>query len=98
MNGLRKRAVNGLADATARTQGTRLAPDQEISKSQARRMVENGASEFAGQKITDPNTQVAADAEAEFRAGRHRKGDRVKQPLVARITAEPDRTRRRVHP
>ncbi|GMU80770.1 MAG: tyrosine--tRNA ligase [Planctomycetota bacterium] len=65
-----------------------LAHDQEISKSEARRMVENGAFEFAGQKITDPNTQVAATAGAEFRAGRHRKGDRVKQPLVARITAE----------
>lgn len=62
-----------------------LAHDQEISKSEARRMVENGAFEFVGRKINDPNTQVAATAGAEFRAGRHRKGDRVKQPLHGRI-------------
>ena len=39
-------------------------------------MVENGAFEYAGEKISDPNTLVKVREGAEFRAGRHRKGER----------------------
>ncbi|HMQ17126.1 MAG TPA: tyrosine--tRNA ligase [Phycisphaerae bacterium] len=62
-----------------------LAHEQEISRSEARRMVEGGAFEYDGQKITDPNTQLAVRPGATFRAGRHRKGDRIKQPLLATV-------------
>lgn len=65
-----------------------LAHDREISKSEARRLVENGAFECEGRKITDPNHLVAAQAGKNFRAGRHRKGERVKQPLLAKIVLE----------
>ncbi|MBW7905045.1 MAG: tyrosine--tRNA ligase [Phycisphaerae bacterium] len=62
-----------------------LAHEQEISRSEARRMVEGGAFEYDGQKITDPNTQLAVRPGATFRAGRHRKGERIKQPLLAMV-------------
>ncbi len=62
-----------------------LAHDREISRSEARRMVEGGAFEFDGEKVTDPNRLLPAEAGRPFRAGRHRKGERTKQPLVAII-------------
>lgn len=62
-----------------------LAHEGEISRSEARRMVQGGAFEFDGKKITDPNQTVPAEAGKPFRAGRHRKGERIKQPLVAEI-------------
>lgn len=55
---------------------------QEISKSEARRMVEGGAFEYDGTRISDPNTPIKVEAGVEFRAGRHRTGERTKQPLV----------------
>lgn len=61
------------------------AHEREISKSDARRMVEGGAFEFDGQKVTDPNAPLPAEAGKEFRAGRYRKGEKIKQPLIARI-------------
>lgn len=64
-----------------------LAHDRELSRGEAKRMVEGGAFEFDGRKITDPNTLVKPEPGREFRAGRHRKGERVKQPLVAVIRA-----------
>lgn len=60
-----------------------LAHDRQISRSEARRMVEGGAFEFDGRKITDPNHPIEIRDGASFRAGRHRKGERVKQPLLA---------------
>jgi tyrosyl-tRNA synthetase len=62
-----------------------LAHDREISKSEARRMVAGGAFAYDGQKITDPNQTVPAEAGKTFRAGRFREGERVKQPLMARV-------------
>jgi tyrosyl-tRNA synthetase len=62
-----------------------LAHEQSISRSQARRMVQGGAFEYDGTKITDANALLPVADGAEFRAGRHRKGPRVKQPLIARI-------------
>ena len=62
-----------------------LAHDQEISRSEARRMIQGGAFEFEGEKITDPNQAVPIASGKTFRAGRHRKGERIKQPLIARI-------------
>lgn len=62
-----------------------LAHDREISKSQARRMVQGGAFTYAGAKVTDPNERLPVEDGQEFRAGRHRKGERVKQPLTARV-------------
>lgn len=62
-----------------------LAHECEISKAEARRMVQNGAFEYAGEKITDPNQPLSIAAGAEFRAGRHRKGERIKQPLIGVI-------------
>lgn len=62
-----------------------LAHDREISRSEARRMVENGAFEYDGQKITDPNALIPVAAGKIFRAGRHRKGEAVKQPLLAEV-------------
>ncbi|MBK8913465.1 MAG: tyrosine--tRNA ligase [Phycisphaerales bacterium] len=66
-----------------------LAHDREISRSEARRMVEGGAFEFDGRKITDPNEALPARDGAPFRAGRHRKGERVKQPLAATLALDP---------
>lgn len=62
-----------------------LAHEGEISKSEARRMVEGAAFEFDGEKVTDPNRTLPVTPGKLFRAGRHRKGERVKQPLVGRI-------------
>lgn len=62
-----------------------LAHEQEISKSEARRMVEGGAFSFDGRKVTDPNAVLTLRDGATFRAGRFRKGPRIKQPLVARV-------------
>lgn len=62
-----------------------LAHDREISRSEARRMVQGGAFEWDGQKITDPNQHIALASGKQFRAGRHRKGERIKQPLVATV-------------
>ncbi|MBU0639180.1 MAG: tyrosine--tRNA ligase [Planctomycetes bacterium] len=62
-----------------------LGHDREISRSEARRMVQGGAFLFEDEKITDPNHAVPAEAGKTFRAGRHRKGERIKQPLVASI-------------
>jgi len=61
-----------------------LAHGQEISKSEARRMVQNGAFEFDGKKETDPNARLTVAPGTLFRAGRYRSGERVKQTLVAR--------------
>ncbi|TWT41839.1 Tyrosine--tRNA ligase [Phycisphaerae bacterium RAS1] len=66
-----------------------LAHDRELSRGEAKRMVEGGAFEFDGRKITDPNALVTPAAGVQFRAGRHRKGERVKQPLIAVISSEP---------
>lgn len=61
-----------------------LAHGQEISKSEARRMVQNGAFEFDGNKETDPNARLTVNAGVLFRAGRYRSGERIKQTLIAR--------------
>jgi tyrosyl-tRNA synthetase len=60
-----------------------LAHEREISRSEARRMVEGGAFEYDGQKMTDPASTVRVADGTRFRAGRHRKGERIKQPLDA---------------
>ncbi|MFO0838896.1 MAG: tyrosine--tRNA ligase [Phycisphaerae bacterium] len=65
-----------------------LAHDREISRSEARRMAEGGAVEVGDRKCTDPNELIAIDEDLRFRAGRHRKGERIKQPLVARVRLE----------
>ncbi len=65
---------------------TWLAHEREISKSEARRMVENGAFEYEGERIVDPNQLIAPQAGHSYKAGRHRKGERIKQPLIARVT------------
>ena len=65
-----------------------LAHDREISRSEARRLVQGGAFEVAGQKITDPNHTIRLQAGATFRAGRHRRGERIKQPLVGIVVLE----------
>jgi tyrosyl-tRNA synthetase len=65
-----------------------LAHDREISKSEARRMVEGGAFALADEKITDPNQTVQLKTGQRFRAGRFRKGERIKQPLTARVILE----------
>jgi tyrosyl-tRNA synthetase len=65
-----------------------LAHEREISKSEARRMVEGGAFAFADEKITDPNQTVRLKTGQQFRAGRFRKGERIKQPLIARVMLE----------
>jgi len=62
-----------------------LAHGQGLSRSEARRMVQGGAFEYDGQRITDPNQMIALEAGRTFRAGRHRQGEQVKQPLVARV-------------
>ncbi len=65
-----------------------LAHEREISRSEARRMVQGGAFEYDGQKITDPNQALRVAADQAFRAGRHRKGEQIKQPLVGRIVLD----------
>ncbi len=65
-----------------------LAHDRELSRSEARRMVEGGAFEYEGRKVTDPNEMLPLSAGGVFRAGRHRKGERIKQPLIARVRLE----------
>lgn len=65
-----------------------IAHSREISKGDARRMVEGGAFEFAGAKVTDPNQLLALQPGVEFKAGRHRSGERTKQPLIARVVPE----------
>jgi tyrosyl-tRNA synthetase len=67
-----------------------LAHGQEISRSEARRMVENGAFEYDGQKVTDPNALLPVADGKVFRAGRHRKGESVKQPLLAEVVLNSD--------
>lgn len=62
-----------------------LAHGGEISRSEARRMVQGGAFALGGRRITDPNQNVPVVDGQEYRAGRYRKGERVKQPLIARI-------------
>ncbi len=62
-----------------------LAHEREISRSEARRMVEGGAFEVGARKCTDPNELIAAEDGLQFRAGRHRKGEKIKQPLLARL-------------
>ncbi len=64
------------------------AHEQELSKSEARRMVEGGAFEFEGEKIVDPNRVITVKPGVTFRAGRHRKGERVKQPFLARAIVQ----------
>ena len=63
-----------------------LAHEREISKSEARRMVQGGAFAWDGKKITDPNQTVTPRAGIQFRAGRFRKGERIKQPLLATVS------------
>lgn len=65
-----------------------LAHGGEISNSEARRMVQNGAFEYADEKITNANQMIAVRAGDLYRAGRHRKGELVKQPLVARVCVQ----------
>lgn len=65
-----------------------LAHNQELSRSEARRMVSGGAFQFDGQKITDPNAILTPKPGIQFRAGRHRSGELVKQPLLAEIALE----------
>lgn len=62
-----------------------LAHEREISRSEARRMVQGGAFAFEGQKITDPNQSIRVETGQQFRAGRFRKGERIKQPLIATV-------------
>ena len=62
-----------------------LAHDREISKSEARRMVQGGAFAYEGEKVTDPNQAIQPQAGHQFRAGRFRSGERIKQPLIACI-------------
>ncbi len=62
-----------------------LAHGRELSNSEARRLVKNGAFEFEGEKILDPTRAIAVREGQAFRAGRHRGGERAHQPLVARI-------------
>ena len=62
-----------------------LAHDCEITKSDARRMVKGGAFEFDGERIADPNATVKPEIGRRFRAGRHRKGEQIKQPLIAEV-------------
>jgi hypothetical protein len=51
-------------------------------------MVEGGAFALADEKITDPNQTVQLKTGQRFRAGRFRKGERIKQPLTARVILE----------
>jgi tyrosyl-tRNA synthetase len=60
-----------------------LAHEREISRSEAKRMVQGGAFAYRGEKITDPNRAIRVSTGDELRAGRRRKGEQIKQPLVA---------------
>lgn len=62
-----------------------LAHGAELSRSEARRLVQSGAFLYDGRKLTDPNAMVPVRAGVVIRAGRHRKGERIKQPLLVRI-------------
>jgi len=62
-----------------------LAHAGAISRSEARRMVAGGAFTFEDQKITDPNQLLKLKPGQQFRAGRYRRGERIKQPLVASV-------------
>lgn len=63
-----------------------VAHGRAMSKSDARRMVEGGAFEYPlGTKVTDPNASLKLENATEFRAGRHRAGELIKQPLIGRI-------------
>ncbi len=59
----------------------------EISKSDARRMVENGAVEVGGQKVVEANANVPVAVGLQFKAGRHRSGPMNKQPLICVVQA-----------
>ena len=43
---------------------------------------------YEGEKVTDPNQEIPVAAGQQFRAGRHRKGERIKQPLVATVVLD----------
>ncbi|MCA9243167.1 MAG: tyrosine--tRNA ligase [Phycisphaerales bacterium] len=63
-----------------------VAHGRALSKSDARRMVQGGAFEYPlGTKVTDPNAMLKVETGVEFRAGRHREGELIKQPLIGRI-------------
>ncbi len=66
-----------------------LAHGGQISRSEARRLVAGGAFEFDGRKITDPQAMLRVESGLRFRAGRHRSGEHVKQPLIAEVYVEP---------
>jgi tyrosyl-tRNA synthetase len=65
-----------------------LAHDREISRSEARRMVQGGAFVFDGEKITDPNQAIPIGAGKQLRAGRFRKGERIRQPLIGTVVVD----------
>jgi tyrosyl-tRNA synthetase len=65
-----------------------LAHDREITRAEARRMVQGGAFALGDEKTTDPNHAVRLQNGLRFRAGRFRKGERIKQPLVATVVLE----------
>jgi tyrosyl-tRNA synthetase len=54
-----------------------------VSNSEAKRQVQGGAFEYADRKITDPQELVRPAEGDRFRAGRWRRGERIKQPLHA---------------
>ncbi len=62
-----------------------LAHGGQISRSEARRLVAGGAFEFDGRKITDPQAMLRVESGVRYRAGRHRSGEHVKQPLIAEV-------------
>ena len=66
-----------------------LAHRGQISRSEARRLVAGGAFEFDGRKITDPQAMLRVESGVRYRAGRHRGGEHVKQPLIAEVQLEP---------
>jgi tyrosyl-tRNA synthetase len=66
-----------------------LAHEREISRSDARRMIEGNAFDYADERIVEANRMIrVADGDI-FRAGRFRKGDRVKQALYGRVRLGP---------
>jgi tyrosyl-tRNA synthetase len=60
-----------------------MAQEWIISNSEAKRQVQGGAFEYAGEKITDPQHLIRPTNGDQFRAGRWRHGERIKQPLHA---------------
>ena len=62
-----------------------LAHGGQISRSEARRLVAGGAFEFDGRKVTDPQAMLRVESGVRYRAGRHRSGEHVKQPLIAEV-------------